>query len=212
MPGHSVVGTGPGAVFLVHAVGPVDQARALHDRRDAGMRHGGMHLVPMDVDVIGSAALVARDDAPFRRLPDDGERGLGHTFLHMFDHRRRADAADLLIPAEAQLQGPRHAAPFGLHRRPDGERVEPLHVAGPAPVELAVLLDDRERIVSQSCPSVGTTSVWPDRTPRRPQPRGRHGRRGSPYDRSRHSRGDRRCRDRPDTPRPNRPAAGCCRG
>jgi hypothetical protein len=63
---------------------------------------------------------------------------LGDNLLHGADHRGGAGAADFFVVGQRQLQRPRDPARLRLDQSPDGKGVEPLHVAGPAPVEPAV--------------------------------------------------------------------------
>jgi hypothetical protein len=61
------------------------------------------------------------------------------------DHLRRAEAADLLVIGEGQMDGAFQALPEQRHGG-QGQGDEALHVRGAAPVELPVALGQDERI------------------------------------------------------------------
>ena len=125
----------------------MDQRRRMLHRIHTEMGGAGMDLPAAHPGLEAVDALVSVHDGHVRGLAHDhdvrldSERG-----AQPVDHQRRAEAADLLVEGEREMDR-------GLERprdefRDEGERdrAEALHVRGAAPVEAAVLLNDAEGI------------------------------------------------------------------
>ena len=122
----------------VEVVDPLDQPRALHDRRDAVGQQRGMDLEPLHVHEISGAALVAGDDGHAAWLADDGGACFRHNVLHGGDHRGRTGAAHLFVIRQHKLQRAANTAVLRLDQRADGQRHKTLHVAGAATIKATV--------------------------------------------------------------------------
>ena len=100
---------------------------------------------PCDMDREHHPALVAGHAVHHRRLADDHRRGLRQPVQQVRDHQRRAEAADLLVMGQHDLQRPLHPGLQRQRHRRQRQRVEALHVAGAAAIEPAVALGQHER-------------------------------------------------------------------
>ena len=118
--------------------------------RNAQMRQAAMRLMPAHAHLVQGDALVARHHRHAGRLTHHGEHRCGHMPGDAGDHVRRALAADLLVIAQRNVHGP-PPLPEQRHRG-QCQRDERLHVAGPAPVQLAVALGHHPRIARPVLP------------------------------------------------------------
>ena len=157
---------------LGHAADVGDRLRRVLDRVDALGRERGMALEAVHMGARAELALVRADDAHAGRLADHAGHRLHRALAQLGDQPAHADAADLLVIGEGEMQRrlELRLRELGRHRQQHGD--EALHVAGAAAVEQAVLLRHRER--------VGRPVLAVDRAPRRygPTASGRAGRRG----------------------------------
>ena len=73
------------------------------DGVDAERRHARMRGAALDLDVPAHRALVAIDDAHRRRLADQHHARLDEAAAELGDHRAHAEAADLLVVGEGEM-------------------------------------------------------------------------------------------------------------
>ncbi|OIQ67728.1 hypothetical protein GALL_506920 [mine drainage metagenome] len=121
-----------GGVFGVRLIGPVDQLGPRHDRIDPGVEERRVHLEPLDMGGEAGAALVARNRLHHRGFAHHHRRGFRQGLDHVGNHRRRAEAADLFIIAQRDLQRPFHPGLQRPRHGPKRQRAKPFHVAGAA--------------------------------------------------------------------------------
>ena len=93
-------------------------------------------------------ALVADDDLHLGRLADEGAERFDPFLRDLAEHRPHADAADLLVIGDRQMDRRRELGLDHLRHHGQTHRDEALHVGGAAAIELAVALDQLERIVA----------------------------------------------------------------
>eukprot|EP01022_Parablepharisma_sp_SALTPOND_P029462 TRINITY_DN735_c0_g1_i1.p1 TRINITY_DN735_c0_g1~~TRINITY_DN735_c0_g1_i1.p1 ORF type:complete len:1397 (+),score=453.90 TRINITY_DN735_c0_g1_i1:9191-13381(+) len=138
-----------GAIGLV-AIGEVadgaDQAGRVLDgiaalRGQRGVGRLAMHLAGEHVD-----ALVGHHHVHAGGFAHHAAIDLDAALDDLFQHHRRADAADFLVIGKRQVDGlgTRHGQEFRHQRQRSGD--ETLHVAGTATVQAAILLGDLEGI------------------------------------------------------------------
>ena len=96
------------------------------------------------------------------RLADQHHARLDEAAAELGDHRAHAEAADLLVVGEGEVDRHRQLALLVVGHGGEHAGEEALHVGGAAAVELAVALGDVNGSEVQRWPSTGTTSVWPE--------------------------------------------------
>ena len=135
-----------GVELVLHLVQIVNELAGEMDRADAEMGHRGVRLEAGEFGDVDLGALVGVDHRHHGRLADDDGARARHFAGHAGGQRMGADAADLLVVGEREMDRPleRRLLDLGQHAEPDG--VERLHVAGAAAVVLAVLERERPRI------------------------------------------------------------------
>ena len=109
-----------------------------------------MALLPVAAGPERALALVAGGDAHFRRFADDAEGGAFRPRRQRLDHAAHADAADLLVIGEGEMQRAFQRAGGGEEGRPQAGRDETLHIRSAAAVKAAVMLAEREGIAAPS--------------------------------------------------------------
>ncbi len=132
-----VVGGGGAGALGHQARHPVDQACGGHHRRDAGVEQARMHLVAADLGAEAPAALLAGDHGEAGGLADDHRFRAGEGREHRLDHRRGAEAADLLVVAERDDDGAGEVGREHLGDERERGGGEALHVGGAAAVQAA---------------------------------------------------------------------------
>ena len=137
--------------LLRHAVGDVadlrDHARRIFDRVDAERRQRRMAGAPMHRHFQRALRLVADDDVHLRRLADEAGDRLRGPLRQLCDDPARADAADLLVIRECEMQRLLQIRRQHVRHRREAARHVALHVGRAAAVELAVAFGQLERIV-----------------------------------------------------------------
>jgi len=124
----------------------VDVARGVFDGVDAAVGLRAVALQPGELGRVFVAALVAFDDAHAGRLANEGDRRADAGPRDLADERLRAEAADLLVIGEGEMQRPLQIERGVARRHGKAGGDETLHVAGTAAVEPAVALDHAERV------------------------------------------------------------------
>ena len=136
----------PGFQLLLHAQDLADQAAGVGDGVDAVVRHARMRRAALELDAPAHRPLVGVDHGHLRRLPDEHHARPRQCLAELGDHRPHAGAADLLVVGEGEVEW--HLELACLEARHQGEAAGKvtLHVASTAAEELAVALDELERI------------------------------------------------------------------
>ncbi len=138
-----------GAIVAEPAPDPIERADDLGrvlDGVDAPRRQGRVALEPAYAASNAELSLVGADHPHFGGFANDAAKRTGPALDELVQQPAHADAADLLVVGEGEVNRSRELAgkDFGRHREHDGD--EALHVARPAPVKPAVPFDDREGI------------------------------------------------------------------
>ncbi len=105
-----------------------------------------MGLAPVHGDAERGDALVAADGDHVGGLAHDHRRRARDLGGDLGDQVRRAQAADLLVIGKGQVRRPLQRGGGQGRRRRQGQGQEPLHVAGPPPIEPLALARQGEGI------------------------------------------------------------------
>ncbi len=116
------------------------------DGADAEVGHRGMRLEAGELGDVDLGALVGVDHRHHGRLADDDGARARHLARHAGGQCVGADAADLLVIGQREMDRPLERRLLELGQHGEADRVERLHVAGAAAVILAVLERQRPRI------------------------------------------------------------------
>ena len=141
-----IVGLGAGLVLRHHLVVPGDQLAGDHHRGHADIDPAGMHGMAAHGRRHPRAALVAGHDLHHRGLADDHRRGLDAGRRHRLGEDAGAQAADLLVIGQGDMDRALQRRRQHLRHQRQRDGVEALHVAGAAAIEPAVALGQRPGI------------------------------------------------------------------
>ena len=135
-----------GLELFLHRVQVVNELAGEMDGADPEMGHRGMRLEAGELGHVALAALVGMHHGHHGRLADDDDARLRHLGRHAGGQRMRAEAADLLVVGEREVDRLLERRLQELRQHGEADGVERLHVAGAAAVVLAVLQRERPRI------------------------------------------------------------------
>ena len=135
-----------GVELVLHRVEVMDELAGEMDGADPEMGHRGVRLEagePGDVDL---RALVGVDHGHHGRLADDDGTRPGHFACHAGGQPVGADAADLLVIGEREVNRLLELGLLELRQHGEADGIERLHVAGAATMVFAVLQGERPGI------------------------------------------------------------------
>ena len=135
------------------------------DGVDAERRQRRMRFVSAHAAAPALLALVRDDELHAGRLADDAAQRLDAARDDVVDQPPHADAADLLVVGQREMQRPREAAAHGTPgtiARPVAEKL--FMSVTPRPTTRSPISVASNGSVSHGWPSTGTTSVCPDNT------------------------------------------------
>ena len=110
-------------------------------------RERGVAALAVHGDAERALALVSDHHAHFGRLADKAGRRFHLGAFEARDHAAHADASNLLVVREREVDRPREPRCEHIRHGREAAGVEPLHVGRAAAVEPAVALGQPERVV-----------------------------------------------------------------
>ena len=124
-----------------------------------------MSLMPRHIHLIANKAFVRRNDFHARRFANDNGLDLRAFITNDLDHDRRAQAANFFVIRQREIQWPsQFAAGARVGTAAIPHAIKLFMSLVPRPTSLSPVSVSTNGSVCQSCPSTGTTSVWPDGT------------------------------------------------
>ena len=120
-----------------------DDFRRHLDRVDTRVHQRGMAFVALDPADVGALALVRGDHPHLGRLADDADEGLDRQIGEVPDQSVHADATDLLVMGEGEIDRCLQAAGQHLGHIAQGDGDEGLHVRGAATIQQPLPFDHR---------------------------------------------------------------------
>ena len=129
-----------------HALEKRDRFRRRLDRVDAEVSHAGVGLQSAYMDPPAQLALVRAHHLHLGGFAHEYRTGLHFATEKHVDEPAHAEAADLFVVGQNQVQRGRDLACEKLRREGQAHRDEALHVGGAASEEAAVSLQHLERV------------------------------------------------------------------